>query len=67
MQIRLELQRFTYGDRDTILYGLAVGFGRDPMRLEELPFVYEGAGLRAVPPMATIFGNIRQITILCAS
>ncbi len=45
----------SYGDRETMLYALGIGFGRDPMNLDELPFVYEN-GLRAVPTMATVIG-----------
>src|SRR5579863_1420288 len=42
-----------YNERDTMLYALGVGFGRDPMNEAELPFVYEN-GLKAVPTMATV-------------
>lgn len=45
----------SYGDRETMLYALGIGFGRDPMNMDELPFVYEN-GLRAVPTMATVIG-----------
>ena len=45
----------SYDDRETMLYALGIGFGRDPMNLNELPFVYEN-GLRAVPTMATVIG-----------
>jgi hypothetical protein len=55
MQLRSEGQ-FEYGDRETILYALGVGFGRDPLDAGELPFVYENA-LRAVPTMATVLGS----------
>lgn len=53
----LELQethrRFSYTDRDTMFYALAIGLGADPLNEAELPFVYEKA-LRAVPTMATV-------------
>jgi acyl dehydratase len=45
----------SYGDRETMLYALGIGFGRDPMNADELPFVYEN-GLRTVPTMATVIG-----------
>jgi len=45
----------SYGDRETMLYALGIGFGRDPMNEAELPFVYEN-GLKAVPTMATVIG-----------
>lgn len=49
---------FTYTDRETMLYALGVGFGRDPMNEDELPFVYEKGEdpekLKTVPTMATV-------------
>ncbi len=47
-------QRFSYTDRDSILYALSVGFGRKP---EELPFVYERPVLRTVPTMAVVLAS----------
>jgi acyl dehydratase len=44
---------YRYTDRETMLYALGIGFGRDPMNEAELPFVYEN-GLRTVPTMATV-------------
>ncbi|MDR3498916.1 MAG: MaoC/PaaZ C-terminal domain-containing protein [Parvibaculum sp.] len=46
-------QEFEYGDRETMLYALGVGFGRDPMNAKELPFVYE-KGLKTLPTQATV-------------
>jgi acyl dehydratase len=46
-------KRFTYGDRDTMLYALGVGLGDDPLNEDELRFVYEKE-LRAVPTLATV-------------
>lgn len=43
----------SYSEKETMLYALGIGFGRDPMNEAELPFVYEN-GLRAVPTMATV-------------
>lgn len=45
--------RFTYTERDTMLYALAIGMGADPLNMAELPFVYE-KGLRAIPTLATV-------------
>jgi len=53
MSLKSQGDAFRYGDRETMLYALGVGFGRDPMDEKELPFVYEN-GLRAVPTMATV-------------
>lgn len=46
-------QEFSYGDRETMLYALGIGFGRDPMNETELPFVYE-KDLRTVPTMSSV-------------
>ena len=55
MQARDTGLKASYTDRDTMLYALGVGFGRDPMNADELPFVYEN-GLKTVPTMATVIG-----------
>lgn len=46
-------QEFSYGDRETMLYALGIGFGRDQLNTKELPFVYE-KNLQTVPSMATV-------------
>jgi len=46
-------QEFTYGDRETMLYALGVGMGRDPLNTNELPYIYE-KDLRTIPTMATV-------------
>jgi acyl dehydratase len=53
MQLKSEGDTFAYGDRETMLYALGVGMGRDPMNEAELPFVYEN-GLKAMPTQATV-------------
>ena len=58
--------RFAYGERETMLYALSVGMGRDPLDAREQPFVFEGAGLQAVPTMAVVLastGIIRKLGI----
>ena len=58
--------RFAYGERETMLYALSVGMGHDPLDARELPFVYEGAGLQAVPTMAVVLastGIIRKLGV----
>ena len=45
-----------YTERDTMLYGLGVGFGRDPLNEKELPFVYE-KNLVTVPSMASVMST----------
>jgi acyl dehydratase len=52
----------SYSDRETMLYALGVGFMRDPMNADELPFVYEN-NLRTIPTMATVIGWGRSSTL----
>lgn len=56
MQLKAAGQPFSYTDRETMLYALGVGFGRDPLNADELPFVYEN-GLRTLPTQATVLGR----------
>ncbi|RSE83988.1 MaoC family dehydratase [Achromobacter denitrificans] len=44
-----------YTSKDSILYALGLGFGRDPLDTRELPFVYEERQL-AVPTQAAVLG-----------
>ncbi|MEQ9518682.1 MAG: MaoC/PaaZ C-terminal domain-containing protein [Parvibaculum sp.] len=53
MKLATAGQEFSYGDRETMLYALGVGFGRDALDKKELPFVYEN-NLVTVPTMATV-------------
>ncbi|MEJ8569135.1 MaoC family dehydratase [Elongatibacter sediminis] len=47
-------------------YALSVGFGADPLNTPELEFVCPGRNLRAVPTMASIFGEaIVELTRAC--
>ncbi len=44
---------YAYSERDTMLYAVAIGMGRDPFDETELDYVYERRGtLRAVPSQA---------------
>ena len=55
MQLKSSGDAFRYTERDTALYALGIGFGRDPMDEAELPFVYENdSAFRTVPTMATV-------------
>ena len=61
MATRSKDQECTWTDRETMLYALSVGFGRDPLDAEELPYVFEGAGLRTIPTMCAVLnGGVRQ-------
>lgn len=53
MSLKAEGDEFTYTDRDSMLYALGVGMGRDPMNSEELRYVYEN-DLKTVPTLATV-------------
>lgn len=46
--MRIDPIEQAYGQRETILYALGLGYGADPLDADELPFVYE-RGLRSVP------------------
>ena len=53
-------ERFRYGDRETLLYALGIGMGRDPLDENELAYVFErpGAALKTVPSMATVLARV---------
>ncbi len=53
MQSKSEGLEASYGDREVMLYALGVGFQRDPMNEQELPFSYEN-NLQVVPTFATV-------------
>lgn len=53
MSLKAEGDEFTYTDRETMLYALGVGMGRDPMNADELRFVYEN-DLKTIPTMASV-------------
>jgi acyl dehydratase len=46
-------ERFSYTERDAMLYALAIGFGADRMDERDLHFIYESQ-LKAVPTLATV-------------
>ena len=48
--------RHTYAARDTILYALGLGLGRDPLDPAQLRFTYED-GLQALPTMPVVLGS----------
>ena len=60
MSLREEGQEFSYGDRETMLYALGVGFGRDALDEKELDYVFEQGQLKTVPSMAVVLtrGNL---------
>jgi acyl dehydratase len=59
MALKREGDRFSYGDRETMLYALGVGMGRDPMDENELRYVFEqAAGLKTVPSMGSVLARV---------
>jgi acyl dehydratase len=54
MSLKRTGDRFKYTDRETMLYAIGVGLGRDPLDDNELAFVTERHALKTVPSMATV-------------
>ncbi|MBN8279741.1 MAG: hypothetical protein J0M16_03955 [Gammaproteobacteria bacterium] len=54
MSLRTRGERVQYTDRDTLLYSLGVGLGRDPAARLEFPYLQDPAGLRTVPTQASV-------------
>ena len=50
---RIAPSKFSYADKDVMLYALGIGMGQDPMDAKELAFVYE-RNLKVVPTAATV-------------
>ncbi|MDG2002969.1 MAG: MaoC/PaaZ C-terminal domain-containing protein [Novosphingobium sp.] len=46
----------SYTDNQLLLYNIAVGMGRDPLDLKELPFIFEEPELRGVPTAGMVIG-----------
>jgi hypothetical protein len=61
MSLRARGERVQYGDRDTLLYTLAVGLGRDPASRHEAPYLNDPAGLRTVPTLASALVGSRLL------
>lgn len=58
--------RHSYGEADSRLYALSVGFGADPIDAAELPFVGGASEQKAVPTMATTFARVvLELTAAC--
>jgi len=53
LQLKDQGRRFSWSDRDTMLYALAIGIGANPLNRDELSFVYE-KNLKAMPTLATV-------------
>ena len=49
-----------YTDRDSLLYAVAVGMGRDPMDRNELEYVCETQGQKVLPSAATVLSRAQR-------
>jgi len=58
MGLKREGDRFRYTDRETMLYALGIGMGRDPLDANELPYVFEQPALKTVPTMASVLTRV---------
>lgn len=54
MSLKMTDREFRYGDRETMLYALGVGMGRDPLDETELAYTFEKRTLKTVPTMASV-------------
>lgn len=54
-------QRWSWTDRDAIIYALSLGFGVDPIDERALPFVYE-KGLKVLPSFPTVLAWVAEPT-----
>lgn len=58
MSLHSRGERVQYGNRDTLLYALGVGLGRDPAARHELPYLSDPVGLRTLPSFGSVLvGN----------
>lgn len=58
MALKLEGVEFKWTDRETMLYALSVGMGRDQLDETELKFVFEKEPLKTVPSMASVLSRM---------
>lgn len=61
MSLRTRGERVQYSDRDTLLYALGVGLGRDPAARHELPYLTDPAGLKTLPSFASVLVGDRLL------
>ena len=71
MSLKSENIEISYTDKDSILYGLGVGLGNDPMNMDELKYVYENGQIARVSQKITktggfldsVFDKIAEVAI----
>lgn len=52
---------YRYEERDSLLYAVSVGMGRDPLNQDELQYVFEKYPLRTVPTQAVVVARQKLI------
>ena len=52
---------YRYEERDTLLYAVSIGMGRDPLNEDELHYVFEKYPLRTVPTQAVVVARQKLI------
>jgi acyl dehydratase len=58
MALKRTGDRFSYTDRETMLYAIGVGMSRDPYDERELAYTFERTKLKTVPTLATVLARV---------
>lgn len=58
MALKRTGDRFSYSDRETMLYAIGVGMSRDPYDEKELAYTFERTKLKTVASMATVLQRV---------
>jgi len=58
MALKRTGDRFSYTDRETMLYAIGIGMSRDPYDENELAYTFERAKLKTVASMATVLQRV---------
>jgi hypothetical protein len=58
---KTEAKKFSYTDKDTIIYNLGIGMGSDPMDEKELKFVYQ-KDLKIMPSAVTVLSTLPKVS-----
>ena len=58
MALKRTGDRFSYTDRETMLYAIGIGMGRDPYDPNELAYTYEQSKLKTVATMASVLQRV---------
>ncbi len=61
MGLRLDGVASEYGERDSMLYALSIGMGRDPLDEKELAYVFEGGPIKTVPTQACVVARANPL------